>query len=105
VIPDETLLIENPCAVTEDASDTAQAFLDYQKSEEGQKAYAETGYRPLMDVGDVEVQGANDPADAFPEPGTLQTIDQDFGGWGEANTKFFDEAEGILTKLQAEAGQ
>jgi sulfate transport system substrate-binding protein len=105
VIPDETLLIENPCAVTTDASDAAKAFLEYQKSEEGQKAYAETGYRPLGDVGDVEVDGANDPTNPFPEPKTLQTIDGDFGGWGEANTKFFDENDGILTKLQAAAGQ
>ena len=105
VIPDETLLIENPCTVTTDASDAATAFLDYQKSEEGQKAYAETGYRPLGDVGDVEVDGANDPTNAFPEPKTLQTIDGDFGGWDEANTKFFDENDGILTKLQAAAGQ
>ena len=105
IVPDETILIENPCAVTTDASDSAQAFLDYQKSTEGQTAYAETGYRPIGDVGDVEVEGANDPADAFPEPKTLQTIDNDFGGWGEANTKFFDENDGILTKVQAEAGQ
>lgn len=105
VVPDQTVLIENPCAVTKDATDTAQAFLDYQKSEEGQKLYAATGYRPLTDVGDVEVQGANDPSNPFPEPKTLQTIDKDFGGWDEANTRFFDENDGIITKLQAEAGQ
>ncbi|QNN51302.1 sulfate ABC transporter substrate-binding protein [Nocardioides mesophilus] len=105
VVPEQTLLIENPCAVTEDASDAAQEFLDYQKSAEGQKAYAATGYRPLVDTGDVEVEGANDPADPFPTPATLQTIDGDFGGWGEANTEFFDENDGILTKLQAAAGQ
>ena len=105
VIPDETLLIENPCTVTEDADPAAEAFLEYQKSEEGQAAYAATGYRPLVDVADLSVEGANDPANAYPEPKTLQTIDQDFGGWDEANTKFFDENDGILTKLQAEAGQ
>lgn len=105
VIPDQTLLIENPCTVTTDASDAAKAFLDYQKSEEGQTAYAETGYRPLGDVGDLDVDGANDPTNPFPEPKTLQTIDGDFGGWDEANTKFFDENDGILTKLQAAAGQ
>ena len=60
VIPDSTLLIENPCALTEGASDCRQGFLDFQKSEDGQKLYAETGYRPLVDVGDVEVEGAND---------------------------------------------
>src|SRR6478752_7136418 len=105
VIPDSTLLIENPCALTEDASDAASAFHDFQLSEDGQKLYAETGYRPLVDVGDVEVKGANDEGDPYPDPEKLLTIDGDFGGWAEANTKYFDENDGILTKIQAEAGQ
>ena len=105
VVPDQTLLIENPCTVTKDAPQAAQDFLDYQKSTEGQKAYAETGYRPVTDIGDVSVQGANDEANPFPEPATLQTIDGDFDGWDAANTKFFDENDGILTKLQAAAGK
>jgi sulfate transport system substrate-binding protein len=105
VIPDETLLIENPCAVTKDAPKTAQDFLDFQKSDEGQKLYAETGYRPLVDVPGLEVEGANDPSDPYPTPGTLLTIDGDFGGWADANTKYFDENDGILTKIQAESGQ
>ena len=50
------------------------------------------------------MEGANDPADPFPTPGTLYTVDDDFGGWAEANTKFFDEAEGIIPKLQAKTG-
>jgi sulfate transport system substrate-binding protein len=105
VIPDSSILIQNPCTVTDGAPKAAQDFVDFQKSEEGQKLYAETGYRPLMDVGDVQVDGANDPGNPFPEPKTLQTIDDDFGGWDEANVKFFDENDGILTKIQAEAGQ
>ena len=105
VVPDTTLRIDNPCALTEDASDKAQDFMDFQKSEDGQKLYAETGYRPLVDVGDVTVEGANDPSNPFPEPKTLLTIDDDFNGWDEANTKYFDENDGILTKIQAEAGQ
>ena len=105
IIPDSTLLIQNPCAVVDGASDKAQDFIDFQKSEAGQKLYAQTGYRPIVDVGDVEVQGANDPSNPFPEPETLLTIDDDFNGWADANTKFFDENDGILTKIQAEAGQ
>ena len=105
VIPDSTLLIENPCALTEGAPKAASAFLDFQLSEDGQKLYAETGYRPLVDVGDVEVKGANDESDPFPEPAKELTIDGDFGGWAEANTKYFDENDGVLTKLQAQAGQ
>jgi sulfate/thiosulfate transport system substrate-binding protein len=110
VVPDSSLLIQNPCALTKDASSDAKAFMDFQKSADGQKLYAETGYRPLVDVGDVQVDGANDSSDPFPDPQTLLTIDGDFGGWGEANDKYFGDGEdgapmGILTKLQGEAGQ
>src|SRR6478609_4177937 len=109
VIPDSSILIQNPCALTTDASKSAQSWMDFQKSKEGQKLYAETGYRPLEDVGDVTVEGANDPSDPFPEPKKLLTIDKDFGGWGVANDKFFGDGTdgaptGILTKIQSEAG-
>jgi sulfate/thiosulfate-binding protein len=105
IVPDTTLLIENPCTVTTDAPDAAQSFVDFQKSDAGQKLYAETGYRPLQPIDGLTVKGANDEANAFPEPGTLQTIDKDFGGWDSANVEFFDENDGILTKIQAEAGK
>jgi len=105
VVPDTTLKIENPCAVTDGAPSAAQDFVDFQKSDEGQKLYAETGYRPLTPIDGLKVDGATDPSNPFPEPGTLQTIDKDFGGWDKANTEFFDENDGILTKIQAEAGQ
>ena len=78
-------------------------FHDREQAEEA--AYAATGYRPLVDVSDLKVEGANDSANPYPEPATLQTIDGDFGGWDEANTKFFDENDGIIAKIQAEAGQ
>jgi sulfate/thiosulfate transport system substrate-binding protein len=108
IVPDTTLRIDNPCALTTDASDGAKAFLDFQKSTEGQKLYAETGYRPLVDVGDVTVDGANDPSNPFPEPQTLLNIDDDFGGWDVANDKFFGDGTdgapmGILTQIQADA--
>jgi sulfate/thiosulfate-binding protein len=105
VIPEETLSIDNACAVLKDAPQAASDFLDFQKSADGQKLYAETGYRPLTDVGDLEVEGANDPSDPYPAPAHLLTIDGDFGGWADANTTFFDENDGVLTKIQAEAGQ
>ena len=105
IIPDETLLIQNPGAVTKDASNAAKAFLDYQISKDGQTDYAKQGFRPLDDSIKVDVEGANDPADAFPTPKTLLTIDEDFGGWAEANTKYFDEENGIVTKLIADSGK
>src|SRR6478735_7840169 len=76
-----------------DVPDQAADFLDFQRSEEGQKLYAGFGFRPLVDVGDVQVEGALDPAAAFPEPATELTIDGDFNGWGEANDKFFGDGE------------
>ena len=45
------------------------------------------------------------PDRPFPDPETLLTIDDDFGGWADANTKYFDEAEGVITQIQAEAGE
>ena len=110
VVPESSILIENPCAVTEDASKAATDFLEFQKSEAGQEQYAATGYRPVIDGIDIDVTGANDESDPFPDPATLQTIDTDFEGWDVANDKFFGSGEdgdplGIITKIQSEAGQ
>ncbi|MEJ7634179.1 sulfate ABC transporter substrate-binding protein [Aeromicrobium sp.] len=108
IVPDDTLKIENPAAVTTKASPKAKAFLDFVLTKEGQEVYASKGFRPLESVEGVEVgeiKGANDPADPFPEPGKLFTIDGDFGGWEAANTKFFDENNGIITKIIAESGK
>ena len=105
IIPDQTLLIQNPGAVTKDAPAVAQKWLDFQLSEEGQKSYASFGFRPLVDVGALDVEGANDPSNPFPQPKTLMTIDKDFGGWPSAADKFFDEDNGLVTKIQAETGK
>jgi sulfate/thiosulfate-binding protein len=104
-IPDQTLLIQNPAAVTKDANSSAKAWLDFQLSKAGQTDYAEQGFRPLDDSIKVDVKGANDPSDAFPTPKTLLTIDGDFGGWADANKKYFDEDNGIVTKLIAASGK
>ncbi|WP_243697306.1 sulfate ABC transporter substrate-binding protein [Aeromicrobium phragmitis] len=107
VVPSDTLLIENPAAVLKDADPAAQAFLDFVLSPQGQAAYVEKGFRPLRTVDGVkltEVDGAMDPAHPFPEVETLSTIDDDLGGWDAVNRKFFDETDGIITRLQAAAG-
>jgi sulfate/thiosulfate-binding protein len=105
IVPDDTLLIENPATVTEDAPESAQAFLDFLTTPEAQAEYAHFGFRPVVDGVDLpEVEGANDPSDPFPAVPTLYTIDGDFGGWADADTRFFDEEEGIITKLQEKTG-
>ena len=108
VVPSDTLKIENPAAVTTNADPKAQAFLDYVLTKEGQEQYVSKGFRPLesvegVDVGDVK--GANDESDPFPAPSKLFTIDGDLGGWDAVNTKFFDENDGIITKIIAASGK
>lgn len=111
VLPPDTLLIENPAAVTVDADETAQAFLDFMTSPDAQADYAQSGFRPVVDGVEVgEVEGANDPSDPFPAPEQLFTVDGDFGGWGEAADKYFGDGEegnplGIITQLQQETGK
>lgn len=105
VVPDTTLRIENPGAILIDAAPVAQQWLDFVLSPEGQKEFAVTGFRPVIDGVDVgEVEGANDPTNPFPEPGTLMTID-DFGGWPAALDRFFDENDGSVTLLLQESGK
>jgi sulfate/thiosulfate transport system substrate-binding protein len=105
VVPDETLLIENPAAVTTDAKPAARKFLDFLESKDGQLDYAKSGFRPLVDVGSFETPGANDPSNPYPVPARLLTIEKDFGGWSQAATKFFDEKTGIVTQIQAATGK
>jgi sulfate transport system substrate-binding protein len=111
VLPPDTLLIENPAAVTTDASEAGLAFLEFMTSPEAQADYAQSGFRPVVDGVDVgEVDGANDPSDPFPAPEQLWTIDGDFNGWAEAADKYFGDGEegnplGIITALQQETGK
>ena len=105
VVPDDTLLIENPGAVLKDASPLAQAWLDYLHTAPAQTEFARTGFRPMTKGVDVEVEGANDPTDPFPVPAKLLTIAQDFGGWPAATDKFFDEETGIVPAIQKETGK
>jgi len=104
VVPDETLLIENPAAVTVDADPEAQSYLDFVLTDAGQQAFASKGFRPLTDGVDIDVEGANDPSDPFPAVPTLLTIADDFGGWDATNEKFFGD-EGLVTQIQTETGK
>ena len=108
VVPSDTLKIENPAAVTTNADPKAKKFLDFVLTKEGQEQYVSKGFRPLESVEGVEVgtvKGANDPANPFPTPEKLFTIDGDLGGWEAVTKKFFDEKDGIITKLLAASGK
>ena len=95
VIPDQTILIENPVAVTTDAPATASEFVKFLYSDEAQKIFGEKGYRPV-------VKSVADQFD-FATPPTLFTI-QDFGGWGTVKDEFFDPENGVVAKIEMSLG-
>lgn len=99
VIPDNTLQIENPAAVTADAQDpeTAQAFLDFIWSQEGQQIFADYGYRPV----DESVLESN--RDKFPAVPGLFTIEE-LGGWAKVDEEFFDDKKGKVTAILRKSG-
>jgi sulfate transport system substrate-binding protein len=106
VIPDTTMLIENPGAVLTDADPKAREWLDFVLGAEGQRQFARKGFRPVtdgLDFGDVE--GANDPSDPFPAVKDLLTVDDDFGSWEALSSRFFDEEDGIVTKVITASGK
>ncbi len=106
LIPDTTILIENPGAVLIDADPEAEEWLDFVLSEDGQRQFALTGFRPVIEgVEYGEVDGANDPADPFPAVENLLTVADDFESWDALSAKFFDEEEGIVTQIIAESGK
>jgi sulfate transport system substrate-binding protein len=99
VIPEQTILIENPGAVTKDAQDpeAAQSLLDFILTDEGQQIFADYGYRPVTE----SVLQQN--TDKFPEVPGLFTI-ADFGGWAQADDEFFDDETGKVTQILRDQG-
>jgi len=95
VVPDSTILIEQPAAVTEGAPQAATDFLDFLWSDEGQRIWSEQGYRP--------VNQALLDTDKYPVPDKLFTI-EDLGGWDKVATDFFDEENGSIAKINEELG-
>jgi sulfate transport system substrate-binding protein len=95
VIPPSTILIQTPIAVTKDAPATAQSFLDFIWSDEGQQLWADNGYRPANPKLVDEKQ--------FPTPKDLFTI-AEFGGWDQVNDEFFDEATGSVAAIEKQLG-
>jgi sulfate/thiosulfate-binding protein len=93
VMPDQTILIENPIAVISSGSHVAQAnaFVSWLQSPAGQKIWGQQGYRPVL------------PAVAktfkFPIPKQLFTIDS-LGGWIRVTKQFFDPQNGIMAQIE-----
>jgi sulfate/thiosulfate transport system substrate-binding protein len=96
-IPDQTILIQNPAAVTSDSKQPvdAKAFLTFLHSPEGQKIYASKGYRPV-------IPSLVDKA-KFPTPPDLFKIDK-LGGWSTVTDEFFDPDKGYLVDIEQKKG-
>jgi len=106
IIPDTTMLIENPGAVLIDATPKATEWLAFVLGPDGQKQFAQKGFRPVISgVEYGEVEGANDPSNPFPEPKILLTVKKDFVSWSDLSKKFFDENDGIVTQAIAKSGK
>ena len=97
VIPDDTILIETPIAVTEDAGPEAQAFVDYLYTDEAQQSWADAGYRPVVE------SVLEDNRDKFPDPPGLFTI-ADLGGWAKLNDEFFNPEGSIVQQIEEDLG-
>jgi sulfate/thiosulfate transport system substrate-binding protein len=97
VVPDTTILIENPIAVAARSkhAGAAAAFVDFLRSEAAQRIYAQRGYRP--------VDQAAAAAAGFPRPPGLFTI-RDLGGWPEVSKRFFDKQAGLVAGIERTVG-
>jgi sulfate/thiosulfate transport system substrate-binding protein len=95
VTPDQTILIQNPIAVTKGAKSSAKAFVAFLHTPEAQKIFQEKGYRPV----DPELLDKS----KFPTPSGLFTIN-DFGGWPKVMKDFFDPQNGSVAKIEQGLG-
>src|SRR3954467_2524663 len=97
VVPDQTILIQNPIAVTTTSKDPAKAkeFIAFLRSKQGQQIFQSKGYRP----GDESLVDKS----KFPTPSNLFKIDK-LGGWSAVNDKFFDPDNGVVAKIEKSLG-
>ena len=98
IVPDQTILIENPIATVNESKNpqTAKAFVDFLYTPGAQKIFVGKGYRPVVEG----VPGADD----FPTPPALFEIGK-FGGWGKVNDEFFDPEQGTIAEIFQSQGK
>lgn len=97
VIPPQTILIQNPIAVTTHATNptAAKAFVSYLESSAGQKVWGELGYRPVLAKVAAKFH--------FAKPKQLFTIAK-LGGWTKVTKGFFTPTTGIVAKMESGLG-
>ena len=94
-IPNGTILIQNPIAVTIGAPRVAGKFVDFTRSNAAQKIFGEKGYR--------SVNSSLVDKSTYPTPQNLFTID-DLGGWPKVNKEFFDPENSVMATVNKDQG-
>ncbi|WP_051251259.1 sulfate ABC transporter substrate-binding protein [Paenibacillus harenae] len=99
IVPNSTILIENPAAVVDKNVDkhgtrkVAEAFIAYLQSEEAQRLFVDHGFRP------VEEKVAMETANRFELPEDLFDISY-LGGWAEVRDSLYSK-KGIWYQVLA----
>ncbi|MCU0643841.1 MAG: sulfate ABC transporter substrate-binding protein [bacterium] len=102
VIPDATILIENPVAIIDVNVDkhqnraVAEAFVEFMLASESQRAFARYGFRP------VDEQVAIEFSQKYPQPKHLFDIEY-LGGWDNVHESIYG-TNGVWTKAMEELG-
>jgi sulfate/thiosulfate-binding protein len=97
VIPPQTILIENPVAVTATSKHPAEAtaFLNFVWSPAAQRSFGQKGYRPV-NKGVLRQFHFKTPAKLF----TISSV----GGWNKVQKQFFDPNSGIMVGIERSKG-
>ena len=98
VIPDQTILIQNPIAAVTTSKEPGQGrrrSSNFLHTPGGAEDLREKGYRSVL-------EGLVDKS-TFPTPPGLFTIDK-FGGWSKVNDEFFDPEKGIVADIERVMG-
>ena len=103
LIPESTILIENPVAVIDvhvdkhGTREVAQAFVDYILTDDAQRAFSRYGFRPISSVVMKEFEAQ------YLSPRLLFDISY-LGGWDEVQKNIFGP-EGVWTAVMKELGR
>jgi sulfate transport system substrate-binding protein len=98
VLPKQTILIENPVALTKSGlkHPEAKAFLKFLWSSKAQKLFGDSGYRPVLK------SVASSSKYRYKQPKSLFTINSKalgLRGWKSVQYRFFDHSSGIMVKV------
>ena len=100
IIPDATLLIENPVALIDKNvekhgnREVAEAFINFLFEKEAQRSFAEYGFRP------VDETIMSEYAEKYPVPPMLFDISY-LGGWKQVGSEIYGP-EGVWPKIMEE---